>query len=658
MPHPHLFVTKDPIDNLRSLQHVRDSIGKGHAKTLWDALLAKVTQEAQEEPWIPSTPLPERQANSIKHANRDFDLVARVSNRIIDASLVALVTGESRWADAALRQIECLYDPEQWPEYEDQTHLDHGDYCSLRRGQLAVALGLAYDWLYDFLTPLKRRWIIDTFDRRLTDAFKMALKTEGRFTRYKNNFVPVIYGGFQIAAMAFGDEYTESAWLQEVCEPKVTDYITYFIGPDGEFDETVQYAAAVDIVINYIIARQYHHQLGDPITANPHIGAFFDWYMYFTLPPGRVAGFGDPGAAMPPVVTTYSAAASAQKNPIFQWFYEQYFDKAHDTHRRRSLEFLYYNPDILAEKPDGKMPLGRAYQNCARLVSSRSSWDPDSAISVVYGKATIEDNHFHADWGQVCIDGYGERLIPDLGSPSSYPQTFPVNRNHLYYNYQQVAHNVFVFGQNETGGVSKEEADRKGHFIHSEFDDQRGATWSIDLSEVYDDAKRVTRTVVHLLPRIVVVIDDAQLHTPQPISLRWHTLSEPELDTNGRFQTHGEHSQLNGQIVRLDGEADLAVHRHEYVAPLHTDALGEPFEQRREPYVELTAHDDHCRVATIFCVQKKKHEAAQWRNVPNGFAIDTPEGEIQVILQDDSLQVTNLRTASKWTVSLSSNPSS
>ena len=655
MPHPHLFVTKDQVDNLRSLQHVRDSIGRGHAKTLWDALLAKVENESQQEPWIPSTPLPERKATSIKHANRDFDLVARVCNRIMDASLVALVTGESRWADAALRQIECLYDPEQWPEYEDQTHLDYGDHCSLRRGQIAVALGLAYDWLYDFLTPEKRRWIIDMFDTRLTDAFKMALKTGGRFTKYKNNFVPVIYGGFQTAAMAFGDDYSETPWLHEACGPKVADYMTYFIGPEGEFDESVQYASAVDVVVNYIIAKQYHDQLDDQITANPQIAAFFKWYMYFTLPPGRVVGFGDPAPDMPPVVTTYSAAASAQNNTTFQWFYEQYFDKAPDTHRRRSLEFLYYNPDIRAEPPGADMPLGRAYQNCARLVSSRSSWDPDSTTSVVYGKATIEDNHFHADWGQLCIDGYGDRLIPDLGSPSSYPQTYPIYQNHLYYNYQQLAHNVFVFGQNETGGVSKEEPGRIGHFINTEFDDQRGATWSIDLTKVYNVAKSVTRTVVHLLPRIAVVIDDAQLNSPQPISLRWHTLSVPEIDAEGRFQTQGEHSRLAGQIVRLDGAADLNVRHHEYHEPLDVDALGEPFVQRREPYLELMTHDDHCRVATLFCVLEKNSEVGTWRNIPNGFAIDSPEGEIQATIKEDTLHVINLNTQLQWTTPLPAN---
>ncbi|MCB1105708.1 MAG: heparinase II/III family protein [Cephaloticoccus sp.] len=648
----HLFVTSTPREGFRSLDHVRHAIGTGHARMLWDTLLTKVADEAGQPPWIPTTPLPERRRASIERGNRDFDLVARVCNRITDASLAALVSGDARWAEAALRQIDCLYDPEQWPEYEDLTHLDHGDCCSLRRGQLAVALGLAYDWLHDFLTPDQRRGIIQNFDERLTGPFKQALKTGGRFTKMRNNFVPVIYGGFHIAAMAFGEDYAESKWLCETCAPKVEDYLTYFLGPEGEFDESVQYAATTDVVVNYLIARQYHEHSGDPLAANPQIDGFFQWYMYFTLPPGRVVGFGDPAPDMPPVVTAYAAAAAARHNPVYQWFYQAYFDKAPDTHRRRSLELLYFNPDIPAGAPDGVMPLGRAYRHCARLVSSRSSWDPCSTTSVAYGKASLEFNHFHADWGQLCIDGHGERLIPDLGSPSSYPQTYPVNRNHCYYNYQQQAHNVFVFGHNETGGTSKLESHRRGNFIHTQFDDRHGATWSIDLSEVYDQAARVTRTVVHLLPRIVVVLDDAKLHGPDKISLRWHTLGLPSLEADDNFLITGKRARLAARIARLDGPAELTIRRHHYSEPYHLDALGTPLEQRREPYIELSAQDRHCRTVSLFCVQEKDAPPAPWRSRDQSFAINTPEGSVQVSINSAQIEVRHPVSDGVWSIDL------
>ena len=67
--------------------------------------------------------------------------------------------------------------------------------------------------------------------------------------------------------------------------------------------------------------------------------------------------------------------------------------------RQRALELLYYDASLASRPPDGKMPLGRAFHHQAKLVSSRSSWDPLSTTSVVYGKAGRESYHGHADWG-------------------------------------------------------------------------------------------------------------------------------------------------------------------------------------------------------------------------------------------------------------------
>ena len=86
---------------------------------------------------------------------------------------------------------------------------------------------------------------------------------------------------------------------------------------------------------------------------------------------------------------------------------------------------------------------------------------------MVYAKAARESNHSHPDWGQVCLDGYGERLLRDLGSPPAYPRT----DRERYYNYQQWGHNVLVFGKNETGGVSISMRDRAGEITEAQFDD-------------------------------------------------------------------------------------------------------------------------------------------------------------------------------------------
>ena len=116
------------------------------------------------------------------------------------------------------------------------------------------------------------------------------------------------------------------------------------------------------------------------------------------------------------MATQFAAVAAALRDPILQWFYLQYADGVLPGHRKLALEVLFYDATLPAESPDGHLPLGRAYHAEAKLISSRSSWDPVSCTSAVYSKAGREDNHGHPDWGQVCIDGAGERLIDDLGS--------------------------------------------------------------------------------------------------------------------------------------------------------------------------------------------------------------------------------------------------
>jgi len=644
-PHPHLFVTSGGPAGLRSVGDVRQATqGDDHSARLWQALCRKVDREMVEEAWTPATPLPHRSPQQVKHANREYCLVGATANRILNASLVALVRDDRRYADAALEQVRSLYDACAWPEIEDKTHLALGDHCSLRRGQLAVALGLSYDWLHSYLSSGERAWFLDGFDTRFTRAFREALEAGDRWVNWTQNFIPVIYGGFGVAGMALGDDYKESTWLVETAAAKMDDYTAQLFGQEGEFNESVQYAGSTAHVVQYLTARRYAGDVTEDVPNLAVLGDFCRWYMYFTLPPGRVAGFGDPAPDMPPVVHHFSAVASALRDPVLQWFYLQYEGMTAETHRKRALELLYYDNTVVPESPDGRLPLGRAYNEQGRLVSSRSSWDPESALSVVYAKASREYNHSHADWGQVCLDGNGERLVVDLGSTPGYP----AGDSGRYYNYQQWGHNVLVVGQNDTGGTPLPERGLVGSVVQAEFDDERGGMWTMDLSEAYPDALSVERKVVHLLPRVLVVLDEATLRAAGRISLRWHTLNRPEVCADGSFGCTGDAVGLAGRVERLDGDLEVCAGHHAYTAPHNRDRLGEVYEDRCEPYVEATATSSRCRLVSLFCVAEAGETRARWEGTQGNWYIDTPEGAIHVRCEKGGLDVRNARSGEGW----------
>ncbi len=638
---PWMFVTGEQIDGLRSLVDVRRDIRQGRSAQLWKDLVAKVEREMALEPWTPTTGPPFRSEESAKLANREFFVVAMTGNRIQDAALVALVTGDRRYVEAALRQIDALFDSKQWPDWIDKRHQPSMT-VDLRYGQFARALGLAYDWLHVLLTEDQRRRFLERLDTHAVQRYLAAVEAEESWLDRQSNWKPCIVGGFGILGMSLGADHRDAARLVEIARPRMDRYMDVF-GPEGEFNESVQYAGDTRDVVNYLLAEYYASGGASNPLEQYGMSDFCRWYMYGTLPPDHVLGFGDPAVSTPPVVAHFSAIASVQRDSVLQWFYLQYAHLMHPTHRSRALELLFYDPTLEAKSPQGLLPLGRAYHHEAKLISSRSSWDPKSATSIVYAKAGQETYHGHPDWGQVCIDGFGERLIVDLGSPSGYPK----DHKDRYYNYQQSGHNVLVFGKNKTGGIPLGKA-RHGKITRAEFDDARGGAWTMDLSEAYGEERHVVRHVVHLLPRVAVVLDEAILPDKQPISLRWHTAAPAEPDSEGRFTVRGKKATLTGQTVRLDGEIQLTLQRHEYQPPYNKNDLGIVFSQRREPFVQIQTEDTRCQILSLFCVFGPDEREQPWKSTLDGWTIETPEGAVRIRVENNRLIVEDSAAERNW----------
>jgi hypothetical protein len=106
---------------------------------------------------------------------------------------------------------------------------------------------------------------------------------------------------------------------------------------------------------------------------------------------------------------------------------------------------------------------------------------------------------------------------------------------------------VLVIGEgqeSETGGVpltAKGSDGRavEGDIIGAEFDG-RGGAWTMDLTPVYagQGAQRVRRTVVHLLPRIVVVMEDL-------LDAEWGAIREKWLPLMGELLANGHKTGIH-----------------------------------------------------------------------------------------------------------------
>ncbi len=631
---PHLLLTRNSVGRLRSIEDVRRSITTGHGLRLWENLVARADSACQAPPLVPTDMIAGRDPLMAKHANPDYVIVQAVADRIMDAALVGLLTGEDRYRETLLSQIEALFDESHWPEWRDLAH--HEVAADLRTGQLCQAIGFAYDWVYESLSHDQRDWIVDGVDRGGIRRYLQAYDEGAPYFSRQNNWQTCIVGGLGITGMAFGDDYPGARNLVEIAHERMLAYREVY-GPDGEFNENPGYAAATRLPVIYFSAYRYYSGGGDNVLAQSPFPETCLWYLYLTAPPDRVVDFGDTHADAPPGSSHYAAVASSAENSLLQWYYLTYQNPADSS--LLPLELLWYDDTVPSVAPDNGLPLGRCFSAHSACLTSRSDWHPRRPHAVVFGKGGHgSELHGHHDSGQLCIDGHGERLIVDLCSPPMYPADFFGENRYRYYNASVSGHNVLVFNDKESAVGET----RNATIGDTGFNSDTGAFWQLDLTGCYDGISEYTRTVIHLLPGTIVVLDEAFLPDTEDISLRWHTVDDANVDGQGCFEVKGRNAALSARITGVGAEGLTFRRReHRYIGPFNRGRLGDVFEDRYESYVEARFRSNHCRFLSLFSIPDVGAAPSPWvevdgvwTNVSRGRTIEVTVTTGRLVVRD------------------------
>ncbi len=611
--HPRLFLASESTGGLRTVEDLQLSIQSGWPRETWLRILASAEAALGCAPFVPSDDFPGRPPGMAAQKNPDFTVCEAAGQRLLRASLAHLLTGRPEFKVSAMAQLKALYDPEVWPDWIDQAHTHFDFKADLRTGMLSQAVGLTYDWLASSLTADERVWVIEGLDRRGIQPYLESLAMNPWWAHDRNNWMTCIVGGLGIAGMALDGEHPDARRLIDLAVEKMESYLSCY-GAEGDFNESVGYAGANRLPVAFFQAHRYWSGGKQNRLAETPFPEMCRWVMHTTLPPGRVVSVGDchPNA---PVTTGYVApVASANQDGILQWFYHQYQASSDDSYQLVSYDALL--PEI---SPEGKVPPYKSFPAHGRLIVSRSDWSAQSIACVVHAKAGREENHEHNDVGQLCVDGFGERLIIDPGSPSGYPADFFEQVRWEYYNASIRGHNVLMFDGEEQRspqskrGQFKEVESLSGHVVAENYIPGVGAAWKMDLSPAYHTGQQVTRTVLHLYPGYVLVLDEAVLAKAQNISLRWHTCDKAVPDETGNFVVRGQKAILAGLVTRLDfGAINYGRREQQYHAPYDRDRVGELLEARRESYIETTLQGDRCRLLTLMVVQGAGSAEASW----------------------------------------------
>lgn len=667
---PSILFAPTHEERSQRLDEIRSVIASQAGSPIWNQIKTAAIHERDLAPYLPDSVFPGRSLYDAQRHSIDARLCISIANRIQRHALMFLIDGDRQWIDAALRQTDELFDDGEYPVWnhmarmhdanpEVEARLDQRRHeVHLRTGALARDVGIMLNWLRPYLDQSQLDTLIRGLEKRAIRPYQKALAEKPWWVEVNNNWLTSIVGGMGICGMALDGLHPDAKSLIDFADPRMERHLADY-GSEGEFNEGLGYAGAIGLTVNYFAARLGWTRGRENRLAAAPFPAIAHWFMHMTVPPGHLFGYGDCHTRAPLKADWMVALASANQDSVVQGYALHYRSIAANT-----LHLLCLDSDLAPTSPASRLPLGRAYHEHGATIASRTSWDFENTASVVGSKARREDNHEHNDPGQVVIDGEGQPLIVDRGKAgTAYPAGFFTENRFRYYDTNAFGHNILVFGgremkscyelhPNHTSGPlhGKRALHAQGQIVSSEFDDNWGGRWSIDTTAAWDGVKSNLRTVLHIHPGFVIVLDEAQLETTESISLRWNTVKKPTLVGDDGFSLQSEGVGLAARVLNLhEGETTHRIANHQYKSPWNMDQFGTQIEQREAPYFETVIEADHCRLLSLFAVQPG-NETIAWTQKGDVHTGTFGDAKIEVAINTDGLTIHSFQHKKIWNI--------
>ena len=457
--------------------------------------------------------------------------IKRQSRRLIHSSFLALLSdGVTR--DEALRVTRLLLSrfsgAASWRARPViKSFLD----CA----EIAVAVSLAYDWLYTEFSNSERQIIEESLFQHVLEPALAAYND--RFTLWpkrRDNCTLVSNSGILVVSLAVLERYPEVA--TQLIRHSLTSSVRIFeaLSPDGAWPEGLSYWSLAMRYAGLMVAAlesTFDHSFG--LADRPGFAQTGDFALHAVGPFGATFNFGD-------------SEIRFDVSPL-AWFAHR-FKRASDTRLVEPYDGWYLPfTAIWANKSNTRSravapPTGKVFHS-ANLACFRNTWSNDAQARPVYiaikggnavgttvGSSSRPEDvilHTQADAGSFVIDGAKHRWVIDLG-PDDYdlPGYFDHGPDNIsgprwrYYRTHATGHNTLVIdGHNQIPNAS-------APIIGSCVDGQ--SKWVVfDLSGAYGKPAGCIRRGAALTGRQVIIQDEVSPDISGTIVWTVHTSAEP-----------------------------------------------------------------------------------------------------------------------------------
>lgn len=498
--HPRLILTNDRLEELKR-QH------KG------DKLLQRYVQDVLEraEGFCGRPVLVYQKRNGkMLHVSR------RCLWRVYALAFAWRWTGQEKYAEKAEENLLAVCAFRDW----NPAHF-------LDTAEMSHAVGVGYDWLFDYLDERNKEKIKAGLIKNGMEAGIAAYKgkgpSRGWWVKVEHNWNQVCNSGLLIGALAIAE--TDSEYAQFIVPHAVTNmpHAIRSYAPDGAWLEgpgywnyATTYTAYGLSALNTALGKDFGLS---KITGFSETGFF---PIYALGPTGLFLNFADSGdkASRKPIACMFWLARRFN-NSLFA-------DNEHAVLREQTARpehVIWYVPGSGTEGYPSE--LDRYFRGPVEVAVFRSAWDDSEALFVGIKGGYNQVNHGHLDLGNFELDALGVRWVRDLGSDNyNLPGYFKEERGGLrwtYYRMRSASHNVPLLGGEDqdpfaSASIVKCEVNKPSSFA------------VVDLTEAYKEfAEKVTRGVRMVDARRAVLVQD-EFEIEKPCEVVWGMTTDAEIE--------------------------------------------------------------------------------------------------------------------------------
>lgn len=414
---------------------------------------------------------------------------------------------------------------------------------------------VAYDWLYNAMTPAERK----TLGQLIIDVTELHNKREtwnhayaGGYNRYENEL---------LAGLALAKSGVDDAKAERFLKSGFNFYMTQTIparcqiaSDDGGIAGGMGYAFYNYIPVEAYFLKCWLTATGEDLTArDTSIMNFGAWMLFASMPDGRYAPICDVSLRRNPLSRrVMMMAASLYRDGRAAWLASRSMAAA--VTESAFCELIWTDHAVKPIPPDDRLPRGRHFAGLG-WVTSRSDWSPDATWALFksgiryYGHQHCDQNHFVIFKHDLLATDAMRRVWSTLG------------------------HNTLLVFDGDDGAQARKstdsfvkyrsnipESDRPGEITRFETNDHYTYACG-DARRAYGKKVRsFTRQFVHLQPDLFVVFDRVVSTRPTARKV-WQLHADVEPETAGRV---GTIIRGKGKLTTLTLLPKDAVVRKEY----------------------------------------------------------------------------------------------